>query len=129
MIVIDTDILIWILRGRKEIIEKFKTLTIQYNGHIFITPVQVAEIYAGLKKDEKEKVEAFLGTLKLLAIDYETGRLAGEFMKRYGKSHNVTLADSFVAASVKIHSLKLWTLNKKHYPMFKPDEFIEMKAS
>lgn len=125
MIIVDTDILIWVLRGRKEIIEKFKSLTVQYNGHIFITPVQVAEIYAGLKRNEKERVVAFLRTLRTISIDYETGRLAGEFMKKYRKSHNVTIADSLVAASAKVHSFSLWTLNKKHYPMFKSDEFIE----
>jgi hypothetical protein len=124
MVIVDTDILIWILRGRKEIIEKFKSLIVKYDGHVFITPVQVAEIYAGLKGNEEEKVTAFLRTLRTIPIDYETGRLAGEFMKKYRKSHNITIADSLVAASAKVHSFGLWTLNKKHYPMFKSDELI-----
>jgi predicted nucleic acid-binding protein len=46
-------------------------------------------------------------------------------MKKYRKSHNVTIADSLVAASARVHSFSLWTLNKKRYPMFKSDEFIE----
>jgi len=125
MIVVDTDVLIWVLRGRKDIVERFRELTIQFNGQIFITPVQIAEIYAGLKDNEREKVEVFIRALKSLPIDHDTGILAGQFMKRFRKSHNVTLADSLIAATAKVHSLKLWTLNRKHYPMFSPDEMVE----
>jgi predicted nucleic acid-binding protein len=125
MIIVDTDILIWILRGRKEVIERFKNLAIEYNGHIFITPVQVSEIHAGLRETEKERINSFLRTLKTVIIDYEIGRLAGEFMRQFKKSHNVTIADSLIAASARVNSFKLWTLNRKHYPMLSHEEFIE----
>jgi len=125
MILVDTDVLIWILRGKKEVVEKFRKLVVQHNGLIFITPVQVAEIYAGLREKEKDKVISFLQSLRTIIIDYEIGKLAGEFMNKYKKSHNLTLADSLIAASAKIHSCKLWTLNKKHYPMFRPEALIE----
>jgi predicted nucleic acid-binding protein len=55
--------------------------------------------------------------------DPDTGKLAGEFMNRYRKFHNVTLADALVAASARLNNLKLWTNNKKHYPMLDGDEF------
>lgn len=38
-------------------------------------------------------------------------------------SHNVTLADALVAACSRVNNLKLWTMNKKHYPMLEEDEF------
>ena len=125
MILVDTDVLIWVLRGKKEVVEKFRKLVIQFNGFIFITPVQVAEIYSGLREKEKDKVMSFLQSLRTIAIDYDTGKLAGKFMNKYKKSHNVTIADSLIAATAKIQSFKLWTLNKKHYPMFRQEEFFE----
>ena len=33
------------------------------------------------------------------------------------KSHSVELGDALIAACASSTDLKLWTLNKKHYPM------------
>ncbi len=49
MIVIDTDVLIFILRGNEGIKRRFKELVFQTEGYIFITPIQIAEIYSGLR--------------------------------------------------------------------------------
>lgn len=93
---------------------------------IYLLPLcRFSEIHAGLRETEKERINAFLRTLKTVIIDYEIGKLAGEFMKQFKKSYNVTIADSLIAASAKVNSFKLWTLNRKHYPMLSPDEFIE----
>jgi PIN domain nuclease of toxin-antitoxin system len=59
MVVIDTDVLIWILRGDKEIEKVFRNVITETEGYIFITPVQIAEIYAGMRPKEKAKVELF----------------------------------------------------------------------
>ena len=44
------------------------------------------------------------------------GKVVGFFINKYRKSHSVELADALIAACVKVKELKLWTLNKKHYP-------------
>lgn len=129
MIIVDTDVLIWLLRGDKALEEAFKRAVVQAKGYIFITPVQIAEIYKGLKIKERLKVESFLTTLNTIDIDRNIGKLAGEFINKYEKSHNVTLADALVGASVKINAFKLWTLNKKHYPMFTEKEFYKHENS
>ncbi len=125
MIVIDTDILIWILKGNEEIKRRFTQLITETSGHVFITPVQIAEIYAGIKEKERIKTENFLESLNIVDIDKQVGKLAGDFINNYGKSHNVTIADALIGASAKVNSFKLWTLNKKHYPMFEDKEFLE----
>jgi predicted nucleic acid-binding protein len=124
MLVIDTDVLIWILRGDKAIEKAFRDVIAETEGYVFITPVQVAEIYAGIKTRERAKVENFLDVLNVIGIDRNTGKLAGTFMNEYGKSQNVTMADALIAASTKKHLFKLWTLNKKHYPMFEDKDFF-----
>lgn len=125
MVVIDTDIIIWILRGNEDIKERFKSAVVCTNGEIFITPIQIAEIYSGIRPKERLKAEGFIETLSTITIDRAIGKLAGEFINQYGKSHNVTMADALIGACVKLNSLKIWTLNKKHYPMFAESEFFE----
>ena len=124
MIVFDTDVLIWILRGKREIIQKAEKLINETNGYIYITPIQIAEIYAGARKNELKHIEKFLNSFRKVAIDEEIGKISGEFMNTYRKSHNVELADSLIAACCKVYGFKLWTLNKKHYPMMDKEELI-----
>ena len=123
MIVIDTDVLIWLLRGNEKVKEMFKRAIEETEGLLYITPVQIAEIHAGMRKKEREKTKKLLDSLLIIEIDREIGKLAGEFVKKYGKSHSVTLADALIGAATIVRGMKLWTFNKKHYPMFNEKEF------
>jgi predicted nucleic acid-binding protein len=67
----------------------------------------------------------FLESFPCLEIDEKVGKLAGEYLNIYRKSHGMTLADALIAACSKIYDLRLWTLNKKHYPMFAKDDFAD----
>ena len=123
MIVLDTDILIWFLRGKEEIKEKLTKAVVETNGSLYITPIQIAEIYAGVRKSEEETTRKFLDSFSLIPIDAEIGQLAGRFINQYRKSHSVELADAIIAAVSMINNFKLWTLNRKHYPMIRESEF------
>lgn len=125
MILIDTDIIIWILRGNTAIKNQFIKIVYESKGTIFITPIQIAEIYAGIKEKERINTELFLNTFITISIDYQIGKLAGEYLNEFSKSHNVTLSDAMIAASTKLHGLKLWTANTKHYPMLDKEDIIE----
>jgi len=123
LIVIDTDVLIWLLRGNEKVKEMFKRAIEETEGLLYITPVQIAEIHAGMRKKEREKTKKLLDSLLIIEIDREIGKLAGEFVKKYGKSHSVKLADALIGAATIVRGMKLWTFNKKHYPMFNEKEF------
>ena len=125
MIVIDTDVLIFILRGIEIIKRRFTELVVETEGYVFITPIQIAEIYAGVREKEKVKTEHFLESFSVIDIDKKVGELAGVFINKFGKSHNVTMADSLIGAATKINGFKLWTLNKKYYPMFEEKGFYK----
>ncbi|HWR59626.1 MAG TPA: type II toxin-antitoxin system VapC family toxin [Thermodesulfovibrionales bacterium] len=125
MVVVDSDILIWVLLGNPQITDKFNKTIIETEGNIFITPVQIAEIYSGVLPKEKAIVDNFMSSLGVIAIDDKIGRQAGDFINKYGKSHSVTLADAVVAAASRISGYELWTRNKKHYPMLEADEFFK----
>ena len=39
------------------------------------------------------------------------------YLARYSRSHGVRIADALVAAAASVAGLRLWTLNRRHYPM------------
>ena len=127
MILIDSDILIWILRNDTTHKNKFSMVVEEYHGQIFITPIQYLEITAGVKEKEKINTEIFLDSLAIINIDKDVSKLAGEFMRLYNKFHNINSADAIIAAITKMYDLKLWTNNKKYFPMLKENEFINME--
>jgi predicted nucleic acid-binding protein len=52
-----------------------------------------------------------------VVLDARVGQRAGAYLARYSRSHGVQLADALVAAAATTSGLRLWTLNRKHYPM------------
>ena len=81
------------------------------------TAVQWAEIHAGIRPGEEALTEAFLEARGQIVLDATTGRRAGAYLARYGRSHGLELADALVAAAASTSGMRLWTLNRKHYPM------------
>lgn len=123
MLMLDSDILIWILRNDENRKSKFVNAVKTLNGQIFITPIQYAEIMAGVRERERLDTNIFLDSLKTVPIGSEAGKLAGEFVREYKKTHNLQIADALIAATTRLNGFQLWTDNKKHYPMFREDEF------
>lgn len=50
-------------------------------------------------------------------LDGAVGHRAGAYLAHYGPSHGVELGDALVATAAATSELRLWTLNRKHYPM------------
>ena len=125
MIILDTDILIWVLRKNKEIKNKLIKATLETDGGLYITPIQIAEIDAGIRASEEKIIKKFLNSFNIIPIDVQIGELAGRFINQYRKSHSVEIADAIIAAASIVNNFELWTLNKKHYPMIKKENFYE----
>ncbi len=122
-VLLDSDIIIWFLRGKEDVVSVIHNLIIK--NKLFVSPISIAEIYAGARPKEEKFINAFFSLIETISIDNTTGKLAGQYLNKYSKSHNVEIADSFIAATVNNYSLTLWTLNKKHYPMIKRSEFYK----
>ncbi|HOV14446.1 MAG TPA: PIN domain-containing protein, partial [Spirochaetota bacterium] len=115
MIMIDSDVLIWILRDREDIVQRFKEINLEYNGLLFITPIQIIEIYSGLRDKEREKVEYFINSLGFTEVDRDMSKLSGELMRNYRKSDGISISDSIIASAAIINNLvlNLFTGNDK----------------
>lgn len=116
-ILVDSDILIEISRGRDSaILAKWMELS-ESDALILFSPVTAAELWAGARPSEFPKLEALFDALVCVPADASIGRRAGEYLHRYGKSHSVELGDALIAASTVTGGGQLWTRNRKHYPM------------
>jgi predicted nucleic acid-binding protein len=74
-------------------------------------------VYAAVRSGEEAATRAFFDARGEVVLDAKVGRQAGEYLARYAKSHGVGLADALIAAAASVAGLRLWTLNRRHYPM------------
>ena len=115
-IIVDTDILIDFLRGD----DKALAFIDEFSSHIILSPIVVAELYAGVKGDNELSVlDNFVALFRVVPIDSEIAKAGGLYKRDFGKSHGVGLADAILAATAQKENAELKTLNAKHYPMIK----------
>ena len=116
-ILVDSDILIEVSRARDTgVLAKWMSLS-ESDALILFSPVTAAELWAGARPAEYAGLEALFEALQCAPVDGAVGRRAGEYLKRYRKSHSVELGDALIAASAVAAGAVLWTRNRKHYPM------------
>jgi predicted nucleic acid-binding protein len=110
-VLLDTSVLIDVLRlrhGRRELL-----VELVQAGHML-----AAEVYAGMRPDEAQKTEAFLGLLDCYDLTAGSGRRAGTLKREWAtKGRTLALADMIVAAIALERSCTLMTDNRKDFPM------------
>ena len=115
-ILVDTDILVDFLRGNNKAIAFID----EFFPYIVLSPIVVAELYAGVKgADELPALDDFVSLFHMVPINSEIAKTGGLYKRDYGKSHGVGLADAILAATADKENAELKTLNVKHYPMIK----------
>ncbi len=116
-VLLDTDILIEVLRQRDEaILEEWRRLG--RNAELVLyTPVTTAELWHGLRPGEQAAVSKILETLTCVPLDDEIGRRAGSYLRQFHGSHGLGTGYALIAAAAAVHGCALWTRNRKHYPM------------
>jgi predicted nucleic acid-binding protein len=115
-VLLDSDVVIEVLRGNKTVARKL--LTLEAAGvPTYCCAIVWAEIFAGIRPGEEALTEAFLAARGDVVLDASAGRRAGAYLARYSRSHGVEIADALVAAAASTTGLRLWTTNRRHYPM------------
>jgi hypothetical protein len=113
---LDSDVIIWHLRGRKEVTDMLRNL------HKFGLPacsaLSVLEVQLGVKKGEEEKTNLFLRSLRVFDVDIEIANKAAQLIrKNKAKGITINLPDAIIASTCLLHDLILVTYNTKHYPI------------
>lgn len=113
---IDTDVLIWILRGNEDVIKALSSKV--GKAKPFISAISVAEVFNHVLPHEANSTEEFLKSHYVLGVDYKIAKTAGIYFEDYGGGKNpVWLLDCLIASSAKVHSLAVLTYNLDHFPM------------
>jgi predicted nucleic acid-binding protein len=116
-VLIDSDILIEVTRARDDaILLRWDQLS-HTETPLLCSPVTVAEIWHGARPQEQPALHTLFQAIPCIPIDAKIGMQAGEYLRRYAKSHHLELGDALIAATAHLHDLALWTRNRKHYPM------------
>ena len=111
---VDTDVLIDFLRGNVKAVN----LIDEISSQIILSPIVVAELYAGVKGDDEMSVlNNFISFFRIVPIDSEIAKTGGLYKRDFGKSHGISLADAILAATAYQEKAEIVTLNIKHYPM------------
>jgi predicted nucleic acid-binding protein len=116
-VLLDSDIVIEVLRARDHgILTQWSALRAS-DAEIMFTPVTAAEVWEGARPGEHKSIGQLFSLLDCAEMDCGTGRLAGDLLRSFRGSHNLQIADSLIAAAAIQHRAALWTRNRKHYPM------------
>lgn len=113
---LDTTALIDFLRGREKVVVLLETL--KDKAPLASCPVTVAEVFAGTREKDIERVDQFLSSLVFYPVDYKAARKAGTWRYAYTRQGiTLGLTDLLIAAVAWANNLALVTANEKHFPM------------
>lgn len=115
-LLIDSDVLIDHLRKERKALD-FLAAEIEEGSLLFISVISRTEILAGMKSGEEEAVKSLFELMKPVDIDVTIADKAGEYLRKFSKSHALNIGDAVIAATSHEMTLKLITKNVKHYPM------------
>jgi len=110
---IDTDILIWNLRGNELAAESLDALP-----GFSISAVSYMELLQGLR--DKSELRTLRQALhfwqaEVVGIDVNISARAMFLVEEYALSHNMQMADALIAATALDQGITLMTANDRHY--------------
>lgn len=125
MFVVDTDVLIWYLRGNEK---AFKT--IETFERFSLSVVTYMELVQGMRN--KKELNIFRQVLQRwkAEIFYITEEISAKAMfavEQHFLSHSLQLADALIGSTAVAHGIPLLTGNDKHYKMMKDVEIKKFR--
>lgn len=118
-IIVDSDILIDLIREVPEVVEQIKKLEVE--SELGTTDINVFELYLGAYKSHKKEkelasVKGALNALFLTSTDEDSMEMAAKIITDLEKEGKIIpLRDLFIGAICLTNSFKLFTRNKKHF--------------
>ena len=121
IVVLDTNILIEILKNNKNTIKKVQS----FKSKLAISFISGMElIYGAFNKTEIKQIENFLSNFEIVWVNNQISKRAYSLIKEYAKSHNLDIPDSLIAATALENKAKLFTYNLKDFKFIKGLEII-----
>ena len=123
--IIDTDVLIWYLKGN----ERAKK-SVEESIPFSISVITYMELIQGMRNREEFKKfqkQIHKWNTNIIQIDQEISSRAMFYVQEYALSHSMMLADALIAATVVQTNDKLLTANDKHYKFIPTLECMKFK--
>ena len=123
--IIDTDILIWYMKGNKKAFD-----LIENTRSFYISVVTYMELVQGMRnKNELNELRKALRewNSKILYINEDISTKAMFLIERHYLSHSLEIADSLIASTAIVNALPLITGNDKHYQVISDIELIKFR--
>ncbi len=114
---IDSDILIWHLRGEQKALDLLTKLRDREKFELWTGAMQRAEVVFFMRPVEEEPTHLFLSQFKTAPVDQQITDKAGELYRRWNPRNGTDVNDALLAATAMQAGGKIYTLNSKHYPM------------
>ena len=112
MTLLDTNVLIEILKGNPQTLETVESL----DSPLAISSISAMELFYGARdKAESKKLERFVTLFRLLHIDESISAKAMALIRTYAKSHSLDIPDSLIAATALSRNCRLMTYNIKDF--------------
>ncbi len=110
---IDTDVLIWVSRGKEQAIDYLNSI-----DRVLISDVTYMELIQGARnKREADSIDQTLQEMNVIRLPIHQGisDRAVKLVRSYFHSHSMQLADALIGATALEHTLELVTGNAKHF--------------
>jgi predicted nucleic acid-binding protein len=113
---LDTDILIWVLRGKPQAVEFLRNLL--KDEVPAISSLAIYEIWAGARPAEESAISSFLSAFRIIDVNEEIAKQGAQYYRQF-RNKGITLSstDALVAATARMKQLILVTQNRRHFPM------------
>lgn len=114
---VDTDVLIWYMRGNRKAYKLIENL----NG-FYISVVTYIELVNGMRN--KRELSEFRKAIrswncKIIHVNEEISLKAMFYIERHYLSHSMQFADALVATTALVNGLTIITGNDKHFKIIK----------
>lgn len=115
-LLIDSDVLIDFLRKVSSARGFFES-EISAGSGLYCSVISRTEILAGIRQGEEEAIMGLFSVVTSVDVDSAIADRAGEYLRKYSKSHSVGIGDALIAGTSNEMNMVLVTRNIKHYPM------------
>ena len=113
---LDSDILIWFLRGKQNAVALVNQLA--RSAPPAYSALSILEVMSWVKPKEEAATRDFLQSLHVYPLEETATLLAAQYVRDYrAKGRTLALFDAAIAATCVINNLVLVTYNKKDFPM------------
>jgi len=111
---LDTSVTIDTINNKKRRLQMLRDLGTQGNS-LACCPINITEVYAGLRPLEEASIKVFLSSMDLLPMTWPIAELAGLLKRAYSKKgQTLNLGDVMIAATALHNGVVLLTDNTKN---------------